>query len=280
MRTAGRRPDSMRRMRSACVVRAHRSKPSDQAGKKVTAKSVAVLRKRRDVVVFILCLVDWITREAILKSLMNAIYAAYSRQFAEFGCKLRHSGRRPHAGMPAPPFRTTPADLEQTALYDIIDGSPNRAAFTSRRPDRNVGNWAVDDDARVQAEALLTVRGYCVVRRGKGTAALAPPPSSPPPFKPPPRSGLVFLDEAEHFLHNRSASVAPMVFGIIPECRSDSFRNMRSAPPESPSDHFAHIMPRPRRRISCATPARRRYFESALRSAPDPERRETIPDIS
>jgi hypothetical protein len=40
------------------------------------------------------------------------------------------------------------------------------------------------------------------------------------------RSGQVSLDEAEHFLHNRDASVAyaPMVFGFIPECRSESYR--------------------------------------------------------
>jgi hypothetical protein len=46
-----------------------------------------------------------------------------------------------------------------------------------------------------------------------------------------------FLDEAEHFLHNRVASVAtaPMVFGIIPECRSASVRDQRSGLPESPS---------------------------------------------
>jgi hypothetical protein len=52
---------------------------------------------------------------------------------------------------------------------------------------------------------------------------------------PPLRSGQLALDEAEHLLHNRNASVAtPMVFGLIPECRSDSLRSMRSGSPESP----------------------------------------------
>lgn len=43
---------------------------------------------------------------------------------------------------------------------------------------------------------------------------------------PPLRSGQVSLDEAEHFLDNRDQRrYAPMVFGLIPECRSDSLRN-------------------------------------------------------
>jgi hypothetical protein len=50
------------------------------------------------------------------------------------------------------------------------------------------------------------------------------------------RSGQVSLDEAEHFTaQSRSQRrYAPMVFGIIPECRSVSLRNERSASPESP----------------------------------------------
>jgi hypothetical protein len=45
-----------------------------------------------------------------------------------------------------------------------------------------------------------------------------------------------FLDEAEHFLHNRSASVATLreLFAFGPECRSRSLRNQRSPSPESP----------------------------------------------
>jgi hypothetical protein len=37
----------------------------------------------------------------------------------------------------------------------------------------------------------------------------------------------IFLDEAEHFLQNRDASVATlsMVFGFIQECRSGFLRN-------------------------------------------------------
>jgi hypothetical protein len=50
------------------------------------------------------------------------------------------------------------------------------------------------------------------------------------------RSGQVSLDEAEHFpAQSRSRRrYAPMVFGIILECRSASLRNERSASPESP----------------------------------------------
>jgi hypothetical protein len=42
-----------------------------------------------------------------------------------------------------------------------------------------------------------------------------------------PRSGHVSLDEAEHFPAQSSCQrrYAPMVFGISPECRSDSVRN-------------------------------------------------------
>ena len=52
---------------------------------------------------------------------------------------------------------------------------------------------------------------------------------------PPLRSGQVFLDEAEHFRQNRSASVATLreLFAFGPECRSRSLRNQRSPSPES-----------------------------------------------
>ena len=46
---------------------------------------------------------------------------------------------------------------------------------------------------------------------------------------------MVFLDEAEHFLHNRNASVATLraLFAFGPECRSRSLRNQCSPSPES-----------------------------------------------
>jgi len=52
---------------------------------------------------------------------------------------------------------------------------------------------------------------------------------------PPLRSGQVLLDEAEHFLHNRNASVATLrtLFAFGPECRSRSYRKQRSPSPES-----------------------------------------------
>jgi hypothetical protein len=45
-----------------------------------------------------------------------------------------------------------------------------------------------------------------------------------------------FLLAKPNSLHNRDASVAyiPMLFGIIPECLSESSRNQRSPSPESP----------------------------------------------
>src|SRR5438876_4191616 len=47
---------------------------------------------------------------------------------------------------------------------------------------------------------------------------------------------MVFLDEAEHFLHNRSASVATLraLFAFGPECRSRSLWNQCSPSSESP----------------------------------------------
>ncbi len=56
------------------------------------------------------------------------------------------------------------------------------------------------------------------------------------------RSGEVSLDEAEHFLHNREASVATLrkLFAFGPECRSRSLRNQRSPSPES-SQLFARM---------------------------------------
>ncbi len=59
------------------------------------------------------------------------------------------------------------------------------------------------------------------------------------------RSGQVSLDEAEHFpAQSRSQRrYAPMVFGIIPECRSTSLRNKRSASPESAMDRRFECSP-------------------------------------
>ena len=74
---------------------------------------------------------------------------------------------------------------------------------------------------------------------GQGLPPLSPHPFSASGILPPLRSGQVSLDEAEHFpAQSRSQRrYAPMVFGIIPECRSASFRNRRSASPESRVDN-------------------------------------------
>jgi hypothetical protein len=54
------------------------------------------------------------------------------------------------------------------------------------------------------------------------------------------RSGQVSLDEAEQFLAQSKCQrrYAPMVFESIPEYRSASLRNKRSASPESPSSYL------------------------------------------
>jgi hypothetical protein len=74
-----------------------------------------------------------------------------------------------------------------------------------------------------------------VLRRGKEL-----PPLSPHPFLRLRRCSsaalrILSLDEAEHFLHNRNASVATLrnLFAFGPECRSRSLRNQRSLSPES-----------------------------------------------
>jgi hypothetical protein len=57
-------------------------------------------------------------------------------------------------------------------------------------------------------------------------------------------AGAIQTTKPNAFLHNRVASVATlrMVFGIIPECRSASLRNERSASPESPpEEQFAAL---------------------------------------
>ena len=70
----------------------------------------------------------------------------------------------------------------------------------------------------------------------KGCRPFPRTPFSASGILPPLRSGQVSLDEAEHFTSQSSCQrrYAPMVFGIIPECRSASLRNERSASPESP----------------------------------------------
>src|SRR5581483_395434 len=79
---------------------------------------------------------------------------------------------------------------------------------------------------------------------GKRAAAPFPAPLSPLAGSIPPlRSGQVLLDEAEHFRHNRNASVAtlrkPFAFG--PECPSSCLRNQRSPSPESAVERFSQL---------------------------------------
>jgi len=53
-------------------------------------------------------------------------------------------------------------------------------------------------------------RGYCALRRGQGLRPFPRTPFSASSILPSLRSGQVSLDEAEHFLHNRDASVATL----------------------------------------------------------------------
>ena len=76
-----------------------------------------------------------------------------------------------------------------------------------------------------------------MLRRGQGLRPFPRTPFSASGAVPPLRSGQVFLDEDEHFRHNRVASVATLrqLFAFGPECRSRSLRNQRSPSPESSS---------------------------------------------
>jgi hypothetical protein len=79
---------------------------------------------------------------------------------------------------------------------------------------------------------------YCVLRRGQGLRPFPRAPFSTSSALPPLRSGQLSLDEGDHFpAQSRSQRrYAPIVFGIIPECRSPSIRKGRSASPESHVD--------------------------------------------
>jgi len=62
--------------------------------------------------------------------------------------------------------------------------------------------------------------GFYVLGGDKGCRPFPRTPFSATGALPPLRCGQVFLDEAEHFLHNREYQrrYAPMVFGFPPEC--------------------------------------------------------------
>jgi DNA replication protein DnaC len=101
--------------------------------------------------------------------------------------------------------------LAQKACRDGYSALYLRAAALFR----DLANARADGSLRSLLARLsridALVRGLCVLRRGQGL-----PPLSPHPFLrsaaavPPLRSGQVSLDEAEHFRHNRVASVATL----------------------------------------------------------------------
>ncbi len=68
--------------------------------------------------------------------------------------------------------------------------------------------------------------GLLYAERGQGLRPFPRTPFSASGLLPPLRSGQHSLDEGEHFRAQSSCQrrYAPMVFGIIPECRSDLSR--------------------------------------------------------
>jgi len=75
--------------------------------------------------------------------------------------------------------------------------------------------------------ALTALRLSPVLGGDKGCRPFPRAPFSVSSILPPLRSGKVSLDEAERFTAQSTCQrrYAPMVFGIIPECRSASLRN-------------------------------------------------------
>jgi hypothetical protein len=61
-----------------------------------------------------------------------------------------------------------------------------------------------------ESRSACRAPGYCVLRRGKGLRPFPRAPFSASGILPSLRSGRVSLDEGEHFLHNRDASVATL----------------------------------------------------------------------
>jgi hypothetical protein len=109
-----------------------------------------------------------------------------------------------------------------------------RAALTEER-------WNLKNAVTLSSESnpeRSTLRASSALRRGQGLPPLSRTPFSASGVPPLLRFGHVSLDEAEHFPAQSSCQrrYAPMVFGIIPECRSASLRIERSASPESPHE--------------------------------------------
>ena len=112
---------------------------------------------------------------------------------------------------------------EQIGDPTLADGILDRLVYNAHRIEMK------GDSMRKRGKAVAQKRapGCFSAERGKG---LRPFPRTPFLAS---ASGLRFapdteyLDEAEHLLDNRKASVASLrsVFGIIPECRSASLRN-------------------------------------------------------
>jgi hypothetical protein len=97
------------------------------------------------------------------------------------------------------------------------------------------GGWSAIRKLTVNVWSAIRAPGHGVLS-GARPAAFPRTPLPASAVVPSLRSGQVSLDEAEHFpaQSSRQRRYAPMVFGIIPECRSASFRKERSASPEFP----------------------------------------------
>ncbi len=87
-------------------------------------------------------------------------------------------------------------------------------AFTFPCSGQNGGLQGTGDDFPVEGRSAGRAPGHCALRRGKGLPPFPHTPFSASGIHPSLRFGQVLLDEAEHFLHNRDASVAKRSDGV------------------------------------------------------------------
>ena len=116
---------------------------------------------------------------------------------------------------------------EQIGDPTLADGILDRLVHNAHRIEMRGDSMRKKRGKHVSRRADAR-RGLCMLRRGKGCRPFPRTPFSLAAFclRFAPDSREVSLDEAEHFLHNRNASVATLrlLFAFGPECRSPSLR--------------------------------------------------------